>query len=605
MRQHGCLDRVQRGVCRCRHGGVADCRPHLAQEVSEVAVVVVVGAVELGGAFGGSFQRRDDAGAGCQRGLDEGVERASQAGQGAGLGGRQRGVCFAGIACAVGVDHRAGQVVGGHVRAGRQLAQEVLVLPAVARLQFLRADHHVGQAAQFPGLLQHALQAGVEADEVEAADHRGVHRFLHFTQAEVVAVAAVVPGRAREAAAVVPDDQRVVLGGPAGHAGIDEVGERLRIAGVDLAEAGQRRADGGQAGVVGDGAAARVGPVAVAGVVAGGAVDQRHHVDAGGQHHRLHLVEVGHGELLEVVVGRHVDHHRPAVAAAGRGGLEVEVGWRGDAGEAVARQVLDHACAKGHRVVGARQQVRTGVQRHRVAAEADLAGVGDRDQLRGAAAAECDVAAAGLHRFAELDGEVGRHRHAAGVVGRAGALQGGCRSVGGGAGQLELVGAGRVAIGAGRNVVGAADGRGDGCQRVVAGAAVVVGGIRQRLALGVVDAQDHRVGQCQAAAARTQLGDAVGLAGAQRDLHPVHIARRVDAAGQRAVQRQRGGGGDVVGDVAGRRSGLHRHLVAAGAVVGRAHRHVVGAAGRGAEEVLGVERAVGVVVAGAGNDDTR
>ena len=114
------------------------------------------------------------------------------------------------------------------------------------------------------------------------------------------------------AAAVIPQHQTVAFGGIVADAVLDELLQVARITRVDLAQAlDLLRGDGAALAIGAHAQDARIGPVAEVLRVLLGAVDEHDDLDALFGHARLDLVEVDEGCVLQVVVGRHVDHERP------------------------------------------------------------------------------------------------------------------------------------------------------------------------------------------------------------------------------------------------------------------------------------------------------
>ena len=91
----------------------------------------------------------------------------------------------------------------------------------------------------------------------------------------------------------------------------------------------------------------------------------------------------------------------------------------GDGGGGVAGRVREGAGRHDHVVGGSGPQIGARVDRHGVARDRDLRGVGGRDGAQVACAvAEGDAAGAGPDRLAEAQDDVGVHGHPRGVVGR-------------------------------------------------------------------------------------------------------------------------------------------------------------------------------------------
>ena len=131
-------------------------------------------------------------------------------------------------------------------------------------------------------------------------------------------ISALVGSDAGPGGPVVGDDQGVVLRGEVGDAVGDERRQRRGIAHVGRAEIGELH------GRVAGQDLQHLGADPVADVerwiaaVLGGPVDQGDDVEVGIGADGAHLVDVGHHERLEVVVGHRVVQHGPA---GGRGGL--------------------------------------------------------------------------------------------------------------------------------------------------------------------------------------------------------------------------------------------------------------------------------------------
>ena len=191
----------------------------------------------------------------------------------------------------------------------RELGQPFGVIPAGAGLGLLGGDEVVREIGEHQAVFERAHQTGVKADEVELhaalferlLDPGERHRALR-------AVALVIAEAADRAAAVIPEDQLVAVGGEVlgavrdkvrervrvGHrAGARVVLEHLQVAGDDLVDLVAARADDV---VVPARAAARVD-------------DQVHLVaDRGARH--LQQVLGGHAAAGLEVGAAHVDHDR-------------------------------------------------------------------------------------------------------------------------------------------------------------------------------------------------------------------------------------------------------------------------------------------------------
>ena len=120
-----------------------------------------------------------------------------------------------------------------------------MVIPAPARFQFLGADQVLRVVLPQGRILQGSHQARVKTDPVQffaLAELRSVHGSAQFVQKQTVVteqlIASVAPQRS---AAVVPQDQRVVLRRVIARAVVDELRQRLRRAHV-----------GGYVGLCGD-----------------------------------------------------------------------------------------------------------------------------------------------------------------------------------------------------------------------------------------------------------------------------------------------------------------------------------------------------------------
>jgi hypothetical protein len=289
-------------------------------EVGHVGVDLRVGVAAEGEHLGAlpAHDRGDRGRAAAQRGAEV-RDRGVDVGHGVQVDHRQRDVRAGALLLGLGgepVDDGGpegvdvgGRVVGEH--------GERAVVPAVPGFQLLGGDQPVGQRGHGAGRLVGRHEAGVEAEQVQPVD-AGLRQAVRDAAAQLVegedAVAgALVAADAGPGGAVVGDDQRVVLRRVVGDALRDEVGERGRVAGVDVAEVDQL---GGLA--LADGQVLRPHPVVQAqdgvGAVVGGAVHHGRDLQVLGGADLGELGQVVEQEGLEVGVGDGVDQHRPALA---------------------------------------------------------------------------------------------------------------------------------------------------------------------------------------------------------------------------------------------------------------------------------------------------
>ena len=140
----------------------------------------------------------------------------------------------------------------------------------------------------------------------------GCDSLRHFGIGQVTSGGVVEARPGQGAAAVIPDDHHVVLGGQVLCSPVDEVGQLLTTTHVDLALRGQHAADRCGVGVMDDHATAGVGPVAVAGIESTDPVKQHADVDPCAVECCLHLVHVFDGRTFQIVVAVDEDQNRPA-----------------------------------------------------------------------------------------------------------------------------------------------------------------------------------------------------------------------------------------------------------------------------------------------------
>ena len=137
----------------------------------------------------------------------------------------------------IGVAYRLAERRGVYVRIFGERAEPARIMPAAAGLELLGGDHIGGHAAEGVRDVDGRHEAGVEADEIEGRLLRvGVHHAEgrgELAQGQrVVAVGLVEGGAGHGAAAVVPEEHHLMLGGKMRLAEIEEGGERLRLAPV-------------------------------------------------------------------------------------------------------------------------------------------------------------------------------------------------------------------------------------------------------------------------------------------------------------------------------------------------------------------------------------
>ena len=130
---------------------------------------------------------------------------------------------------------------GRHGGVSRELGEPVGVVPADAGLGLLGGDHVVGVLVEHEPGLHRSHQAGVEADEVEGharVAQGGVDAGEGHGAAalELLVVAVAADG----AAAVIPEDQLVAVGGIVLIAPLDEGGERRGAGHADVARVGHQ-----------------------------------------------------------------------------------------------------------------------------------------------------------------------------------------------------------------------------------------------------------------------------------------------------------------------------------------------------------------------------
>ena len=109
---------------------------------------------------------------------------------------------------------------------------------------------------------------------------------------------------------MVPQHQRIFLGGIAGHRPFDEIDQGFRISHVDLSQAFHSIARNWGHVFLNVEAFASC-PVSVRGVISINAVELDHDVDVGIGAHCCHLEEVIYACALQVVVGIEIDHECP------------------------------------------------------------------------------------------------------------------------------------------------------------------------------------------------------------------------------------------------------------------------------------------------------
>ena len=350
--------------------------------------------------------------------------------------GEGRGLA-AGLALAGGYEvvHDVFADLGGrHGGVGRKLGKPVGVVPADAGLGLLGGDHVVGILVEHEPGLHRGHQAGVEADEVKAharVAQGGVDAGEGHGAAalELLVVAVAADG----AAAVIPEDQLVAVGGVVLVAPLDKGGQRGGAGHGDIARVGHQTVKLAVLGfvdlvdavghdlVVPAGAAAGVDDhVHIVGKLRLGHLDDvlGAHRAAGLQIRAAHVDHDGHGVLalaldngaLGAGTGGHVVIHRAGVgvdvAAAGRRGRGAaaaaggccaaeEAGIGIAAGGRAAENALQRAAVV---VVGARAAGR----RCRIGAAVAGAGLLGVDGLRALSAehagAEQSAAAEEQHR---------------------------------------------------------------------------------------------------------------------------------------------------------------------------------------------------------------
>jgi hypothetical protein len=158
------------------------------------------------------------------------------------------------------------------------------IVPPGRRDHFLGGYHQPGVRSQRRQNVHPAHQAGIKAHDVEARPG-GLQRRSQLGQGQVIlAGAALIPIKARTAAAVIPQDESNVLCRIVGRTPRQKVGQGRRVAHVDLTQVGQEQ----RLATAGDLVAARAGPVAIEGGVAraelrADAVHLHQHVYAGRQ----------------------------------------------------------------------------------------------------------------------------------------------------------------------------------------------------------------------------------------------------------------------------------------------------------------------------------
>ena len=118
----------------------------------------------------------------------------------------------------IGVADRLAESRAAHGGVPGQRADPAAVVPAAARLDFLRGHHVAGKAVDRAEGIDGGHQAGVEADEFEGRVFgiRAIDRIkggADFVEAHDVVGAFVEADAARAAAAVVPEDEDAVVGG--------------------------------------------------------------------------------------------------------------------------------------------------------------------------------------------------------------------------------------------------------------------------------------------------------------------------------------------------------------------------------------------------------
>ena len=195
---------------------------------------------------------------------------------------------------------------------------------------FLAGHEDIGVLGEAEADFGQGHQAGIEGDHVEIGSLRIGEYFDQLGGGHVVAGGSVeiVVVESLQAAAVVPQHQRVVFGGGLIDRPVDEVGQCLGVTGVEFTEQFELGRDHVGVGIGRDERSTGVSPgrlrPAPGGVGAprGTLVPEYRQVDRPRQcgDRGFHFVDVGKREALEIA-GGDVDHHGPGVRVALAGTL--------------------------------------------------------------------------------------------------------------------------------------------------------------------------------------------------------------------------------------------------------------------------------------------
>ncbi len=211
--------------------------------------------------------------------------------------------------------YEPGEPRGVHVRVGDQGREHPGVVVPVRRYERLGPHQDVAVLLDLVEHLQLGHETLVEAQPVQG-DVRAPPGLLECLP-QLVGVdnragGVVVAGAVAPSPAVAPDVQVVPVGGVAPDGPDHEVPQLVGVPHVHLAHVLQELAVEDVRVTVGEDVVPACGrPVPVGLVPLGGPVQLEDYVDVVGGAHRLHLVEVEDGLVLEIVVRRHVDHVGP------------------------------------------------------------------------------------------------------------------------------------------------------------------------------------------------------------------------------------------------------------------------------------------------------
>ena len=326
MRDHGRIDRghdrLELGQDRRRFGLLREQRGELAEVVGGELPAAVLATVVVG--VGTGPGRRGLNGVGrLGEGAGERVDRTHQVRDFGQVGGRARHGRFArfGVGGAPLPDHGLGELARRHPGLAGERVQDPVVRISGARFELLGGDAVRGVGRDGVHHFDLGHQAHVERDQVELGGAGGLERREGVDERgepHPGLVVGVVVEHPHPGAAVVAEDQGVVLGGEVLQPEGDESDQRLGIGGIHLLEIGEHLGLEPAARVVaGDEQQAAVGPVAVALVVPGGAIEEDEHVDVVGGADRLQLVHIVQHVGLEVAVGVEVVHEGPVALGDG------------------------------------------------------------------------------------------------------------------------------------------------------------------------------------------------------------------------------------------------------------------------------------------------